>query len=165
MISERLASRSTRPVRRSRHERWALPAVAGRARLTEALGQSVLVQLMLAMSFVALAALLYMAQASQITVQQINIAVLRDSRQQLVAQNADLRSRADALQSLQRVQNIAITRFHMATPDITTAIWIRPRTVRVSPLPLPGGDVAAAERASSPLTWIEHTLTVIHDSL
>ncbi|HZU12565.1 MAG TPA: hypothetical protein VFB58_06965 [Chloroflexota bacterium] len=172
MISERLIPRSQRLIPRSHgsrargwRERVTLPAVAGRRRLGEALGRSVVIQLMLAMSFVALAALLYMVQASQITVQQINIAVLRSDRQQLVAQNAQFRSQAVALQSLQRIDSLATGRLHMATPDITTAIWVKPVFRRVTPLASPSGDIVAAQRASSPLTWLEHALTTVHDSL
>lgn len=143
----------------------ARPAIAGRERLAQALGQSVLVQLMLAMSFVALAALLYMAQASQVSVQQINISELQSDRVQLTSDNASLRATTTDLQSLPRIDAVATSRLHMTKPDLSTAIWVSPVVPRVPVPHTAGGDVAAAQRQSEPLTWLEHFVSMIQASL
>lgn len=161
MISERLAGR--RPSQQSLAPRWSRRAVAGRKRLTEALGESVLVQLALAMSFIALAALLYMAQAGQISVQQINIAVLRNERVQLVGQNATLQSQATALQSTQRVDDIAVNQLHMGLGE--TVVWVTPTVPHVRTVRPVNADMAAADRASQPLTQMIAFLRAVHDSL
>jgi cell division protein FtsL len=174
MIGERYATagRLAARDRASLSRRWAArPAIAGRERLTQALGQSVLVQLMLAMAFVALAALLYLAQASQASVLQFNIADLQDQQAQLNVQNANLHATAISLESLQRVDTIAIRQLHMTTPDLSTSIWVHPvipcsgtpcgwSTIR----PL-NADTVSAERQSQPLGWMRRFVALVKSSL
>jgi cell division protein FtsL len=131
----------------------------------EALGRSVLVQLMLAMTFIAAAFLLYMAQESQISVQQINLSVLRSDHMQLVANNTTLRGAATALQSTTRIDQTATTRLGMSTPDNSSYIWV---PVAVSPLPAVhpvNADAIAAERQSAPLAWMGRFLSAVQSSL
>src|SRR5947209_5675735 len=83
--------------------RWARltarPSIAGRERLGLAVSQSFLVQLALIMTFVAVAALLYMAQAGQVSVRQIDINTLTTERMNLVSTNTNLRALETRLQS------------------------------------------------------------------
>src|SRR5579884_2599677 len=91
--------------------RWsARPAIAGRERLARWIGASVLVQLMLAMAFIAMAALLYLAQASQASILEYNIAEMQTRQTQLMATNAGLRASATTLQSPTRIDTLASTR-------------------------------------------------------
>lgn len=143
----------------------AAPAIAGRQRLMEALGQSVLIQLMLAMTLIAVALLLYMAQESQISVQQINLSVLRSNHMQLVADNTTLRARATALQSTPRIDRTASTRLGMSAPDNSSYMWVN---VAVPPLPAVhpvNADVLAAERQSSPVAWMGRLIHTVQSSL
>jgi cell division protein FtsL len=131
----------------------------------ETLGGSVLVQLMLAMTFIAVAFLLYMAQESQISVQQINMAVLRSQHMQLVAENTTLRAAATGLQSTPRVDRIATTRLGMSVPDASNTIWV---SVSVPPLPPVrpvNADVVAAERQSAPMAWLGRFVRTVQSSL
>lgn len=143
----------------------AAPAIAGRQRLMEALGRSVLVQLMLAMTFIAIAFLFYMAQESQISVQQINLSVLRSDHMQLVANNTTLRGAATALQSTTRIDRTATTGLGMSTPDNSSYVWV---PVAVPPLAAEhavNADTLAAERQSSPLAWMGRFLSTVQSSL
>lgn len=141
------------------------PAIAGRVRLAEALGRSVLVQLTLVMSLIAFAGLLYLAQASQVDVLKFTIADLRAERTQLTAQNASLHAQATSLQSISRIDHLATTQLHMSQPDLSSAVWVRPVMPRVVPLPAVGADTARAERTSQPLAWMQRFLRTVKSSL
>jgi cell division protein FtsL len=120
---------------------------------------------MLAMTFVAVAALLYLAQASQASVLEFNIADQQSQQIQLTAQNASLQSTAIALQSLQRVDQIATTQLHMTKPDPSSAIWVRPvipNVVAIRPL---NADTLSAQRQSEPLAWMARVITRIKSVL
>jgi cell division protein FtsL len=146
--------------------RWtALPALAGRERLGEALGQSVLVQLMLVLAFFALAGLLYMAQQSQVSVQEINISVLRSERVELVAKNTSLRTTATSLSSLQRIDAAATSQLHMTKPDLSATVWVSPVVPRVTAPPAVNADTVAAQQSSQPLAWMAHAIRVVQSSL
>jgi cell division protein FtsL len=124
-----------------------------------------MVQLMLAMSLVAFAALLYLIQASQASVLEYNIAELQAQQVQLQAANAHLHAQVTTLQSPQRIDTLATTQLHMTKPDLSTAIWVTPVLPRVVfPRPL-NADVVDAQRASQPLTWFEHMATFVKLSL
>lgn len=170
MISERVVPvRGRAAARQERARRLpslsAAPAIAGRRRLMEALGKSVVVQLMLAMTLIAVASLLYMAQESQISVQQINIAALRSDHMQLVAENTVLRARATSLQSTQRVDQVATTKLGMTAQTPADQVWLQ---VEVRPLPAVrpvNADTVAAQRASSPGAWLHRFVRTIQSSL
>ncbi len=143
----------------------AAPAMAGRERLMEALGQSVLVQLMLAMTFIAVAFLLYMAQESQISVQQINLSVLRSNHMQLVANNTTLRTSATSLQSATRIDQTASTRLGMSAPDNSAYIWVQVAVPPLAPVHPVNADAMAAETQSAPLAWMGRFLNSVQSSL
>src|SRR2546421_12599373 len=83
------------------------PAVAGREMLGKLLGQSVLVRLMLALTFIALAGLIYLAQASQVNVLHYQLSSLSNEQVAAMAQNANLAAAANNLQSLKRIDEAA----------------------------------------------------------
>jgi hypothetical protein len=117
------------------------------------------------MTLLATAALLYLAQASQESVLQFNIEALQNQSVQLAGKNADLHATATDLQSTPRIDQAATTRFHMTRQDLSTAIWVWPVLPRVrTPRALDADTVAAAGR-SQPLSWMEHALTVVRESL
>lgn len=168
MIGERYATagRLARRDRSSLPRRWAArPAVAGRQRLAQALGQSVLIQLMLAMTFVALAALLYLAQASQASVLQFNIAGLQDQQAQLTVQNANLRATATSLESVQRIDTIAVRQLHMTTPALSRSVWVEPVIPQVAPIRPFNADTLSAQRRSQPLAWMRRFVALVRSSL
>jgi len=147
--------------------------------LLQDLGRSVLVQLLLAMSFVALAALLYLLQASQGSVLAVNIANLQVQRSQLVAQNASLRATATSLQSFRRIDDIATRQLHMTKIDLSNTIWLRPTVPPVGTLqgttagttygpsgaPLWVSQMVAAQHRSEPRGWIERLAAFVKSSL
>ena len=171
MISERAIPARPRAAARRQSRTWQIPrlssapARAGRERLAEALGKSVLVQLMLAMTFIALAALLYMAQESQISVQQINIAGLRAQHMQLAADNVSLRSSATSLQETPRIDTIATTTLGMSIPDASSRMWLTVSVPALQPQQPIDADTIAAERNSQPLAWMSRALHELQDSL
>lgn len=120
---------------------------------------------MLAMSFIALAGLLYMAQAGQVSVQQINIDELRGERVQLVSQNTALSLTATNLKSLQRVDSMATTQLHMSKPAQDSTVWITPVFPRVTLVRPVNADTLSAQRASQPLAWMELAVRTIKSSL
>jgi cell division protein FtsL len=140
------------------------PAIAGRQRIVSALSQSILVQLMLAMTFVALAALLYLAQASQASVLQFNIADLQARRSQLDINNASLQASVNSLQSPGRIDSLAAGKLHMVRPNLTNTIWITPVAPRIS-LRVPRGELAAAGKQSQPAASISRFLRFVASSL
>ena len=140
------------------------PAIAGREQLAEALGRSPLVQLMLVTTLVAIAFLLYLAQASQLSIIQYDVQDLRVERMQLNAQNANLHARAAQLQSIQRVDAYATTQLHMAKPDLSSTIWVQPVAPRVVVPSIPDSS-AAAEARSRPSAWITRFISLVRSSL
>lgn len=136
------------------------PAVAGRQQLREFLRQSVLMQLMLAMALVSFAALIYLNQASKVSVLQFNIAALQSERIQLNIQNASLYATGTSLQSLPRIENLATTRLHMTRPDISNIVWITTSIPRVT-APSPDNSATKARLTSQPLSWMEQTIQFI----
>jgi cell division protein FtsL len=143
----------------------ARPAVAGRERLGKLLNQSVLAQLMIAMCFFALALLFYLAQASQASVIQFNIADLQAQQQQLQINNANLHAQAAALQTAGRIDQAATTQLHMVKPDLGAAIWVRVQIPRVVPYRAQNADTLAAQRQSEPLAWLSNAFSAVKSSL
>ena len=141
------------------------PAAAGRKLFADALARSVLIQLMLAMTFVAFAALLYLAQASQASVLDYNIAALQADRSQLNSQNANLQAGATSLRSLKRIDAAATNQLHMTKPDISSTIWIRAVLPAASFLSAPTDDPLSAQKQSQPLGWMTRLLSFLKSSL
>ncbi len=142
--------------------------VADRRRPATSIHHSVLLQLMLAMSFIALAAMIYLAQASQASVLQFNIDDLQATRAQLNQQNASLHASVTALQSLQRIDTVATRQLHMTKPDFSNTIWIQPRVPSGSPQIVPlrhTDDVVSAQKQSQPLGWLRRFLRFVKYSL
>ncbi len=140
-------------------ERPAHPLRIDSGRITGILAGSWLVQLMLVMTLIALAALIYLYQASQVNVLQFNIADLRQQQSQLNLQNANLYASASALSSLPRVEKIAATQLHMTHPDLSNTLWVYQVVPPSSPA-LPLSTPAQARAQSLPITWIRHLVRV-----
>ncbi len=148
--------------------RWSLSArsaVAGREQLTRNLAASIPVRLALAMTCVAVAGVLYLAQASQVSVLEYNTADLQNQQVLSSAQNASLRATAIQLQSLQRVDAAATQQLHMTKPGISNVVWIgpvNPPAIQVRPL---NADVVSAQHASRPLAWMQAFILSVKSSL
>lgn len=141
------------------------PAVSGRERLSLSVGNSVLVQLALAMTLVAFAAMIYLFQASQMSILEMNISELQNQQVQLRVDNASLQTTAATLQSIPRVDTIATTQMHMTKPDMATFMWISPANPGMPVVHAVNADVVAAERRSQPLAWMKQFLTAVQSSL
>ncbi len=141
------------------------PAVSGRERLSLSIGNSVLIQLALAMSLVAFAAMIYLFQASQFSILEMNISDLQNQQVQLRVDNAALQTTASSLQSIQRVDTIATTQMHMTKPDIATFMWVTPATPRIPAIRAVNADLVAAQRQSQPLAWMQHFAKLVQSSL
>lgn len=169
MISERVVgvgrAGPARPGAMWRPRLTATPAVAGRTRVIEAVNKSVLAQLMLAMGCVAFAALLYMAQASQISVQQINISLLQSERAQVMTDNTNLHTTATSLSAVKRIESVAVGQLHMAEPSLSSTVWIKPVFPRIHAAPLLSESTLTAERRSEPLAWMTRFVTFVRFSL
>ncbi len=165
MIVEQVAAGgNTRTV--SIQERSQLrPAIAGRELLGRLLDQSILVRLMLALTLIAVACLIYLAQASQMSVLESQIGALRTDNVSLMARNANLHAQANDLQSMQRIDTEATTKLHMTKPDLATTVWIRPVVPRVVPIVADSLDNSAAKRQSQPLAWLDRFVTFVQNSL
>jgi cell division protein FtsL len=120
---------------------------------------------MLAMSFTVLAALLYLAQANQASVLDLNIATLQNEQVQLNSQNVDLRATSMSLQSIQRIDSIAINQLHMAKPDASNTIWIYPIIPIVSTPRATGQGGYSAQQDSQPMAWVGRFLNAVQSSL
>jgi cell division protein FtsL len=163
MIAEQL---SPRILPRNRAIPWPFRrARAVRDWLVESLVRSVLVQLMLAMSLVSAAAMLYLAQASQASVIDFDLAEIKAQQIQLNAENAGLHSQANQLQALQRIDALATSSLHMTKPDLTTTVWVKPFVPKVRHVPSFYPTAGAATESSSPLAWTQRFLTAVRNSL
>ena len=172
MISERYAPagrigatahKSPRPSWRTRLA--VRPALLGRERVAKAIGHAVPVQLALAMSLIACAFLLYLFQASQTSVLDMNIAYQQSKQMQLQLENAALQTSATRLQSIQRVDTIATNQLHMTKLSLSQSVWVYPVVPVVGP-PVPAGtDTLTAQRQSEPLSWMVRLVSFVGDSL
>lgn len=145
--------------------RGAKLVLADGERLLQSIQHSTLLQLILAMSFIAMAALMYLAQASQISVLQYNIAGLQSQRADLMSQNANLQATATGLRVVNRIETIATTQLHMIKPGPSATIWVSPVVPAVPRLHLASQSIAAAERRSQPLSWMTSAVSTIRASL
>ncbi len=143
----------------------ARPAVAGRERLAEALGESLVIQLMLVMSLVVFAALIYLNQASKVSVSQYKISDLTAQQSMLRQDNAQLNAIKSHLILPGRIDSIATTRLHMAKADFSSNLWVTVTVPIVHPLKPLGADVAAAEARSQPQAWVHRFVDFVESSL
>jgi cell division protein FtsL len=122
---------------------------------------------MLAMACIAMAALLYLAEASQSSVLQYNIDALQAQRSQLSAQNANLQAQATSLSSIQRIGAEAADQLHMSRPGISSTIWLNPIVPWFSQpaIPTARAEILAAQRQSQPLAWMGRFLAFLESSL
>ena len=148
-----------------RRHLMARPAISGRERLSLSIGNSVLIQLALAMSLVAFAAMVYLFQASQYSILEMNIADLQNQQVQLKLDNATLQTTASGLQSIPRVDRIATTQMHMTRPDMGSFMWITPATPRLPVIRAVNADLVDAQRQSQPLAWMQHAAKFVQSSL
>jgi cell division protein FtsL len=117
------------------------------------------------MSLVAFAAMVYLFQASQVSILEMNIGDMQNQQVQLRIDNAALQTTASSLQSLQRVDAIATTRLHMTRPDISTSMWITPVATRITAIRAMNADMVDAQRQSQPLAWMLNAATFVQSSL
>jgi cell division protein FtsL len=174
MIGERYAVAArpaVKPAIRTRGRRESLRtrlagrhAIAGRARLAESLGQSLVVQLMLVMSLVVFAALIYLNQASHASVLQYSITYLRQDQSVLRQQNAQLNASQTELTSPARVETAA-SQLHMAKPASGNTIWIQVPVPKVQVVKPITADVSAAQEQSSPRAWLDRAANFVKSSL
>lgn len=171
MIGERSApARVGAQARKTSSRRWrerllAAPAVSGRERLGLSFGNSPLIQLALAMTLVAFAAMVYLFQASQVSVLEMNISDLQTQRVQLRMDNAALQTTASSLRSLQRVDTIATERLHMTKPDISNSMWVTIAAPRLPAIRAVNADTIEAQRRSQPLAWMRSFASFVRSSL
>jgi len=172
MISERYTPagrmgvtphKSTKPLWRTRLA--VRPAIPARERVAGAVGHAVPVQLALAMSLIACAFMLYLFQASQTSVLEMNIAHQQSTQMRLQLENAALQTSATRLRSIQRVDTIATNQLHMVKVALSQTVWVYP----VAPVvrqPVPAGTATlTAQRQSEPLSWMFRMVTFVGDSL
>lgn len=136
-----------------------------RVRLAAQLESAVVPRLMLAMVLCVLAMLMYLQQASQMSVHQFAISNLQAEQSQLSLTNVNLHAQASQLRSVSRIQTIATTQLHMTPADPTKSIWVLITVPRVRPVVVVSSDTQAAKRISSPLHWMTTTLTWIREEL
>ncbi|HLJ69017.1 MAG TPA: cell division protein FtsL [Chloroflexota bacterium] len=163
MIGENVAAR---PAARAREKRRAFrPIAATRARLGTLLEASVLARMMIVMACIATAGLLYLAQASRVSVLEFNIAYLEQQHLQLSIDNENLVAQLATLQGTNRIDQIATTQLHMINAAGSASVWVHPVIPRFAAAPAAGLGEARAVRASQPLTWMEQAVRAIEASL
>ena len=170
MIVQRYAV-GARPAPRARVHRPTLrerlaarPAISGRQRVAEKLGNSLVVQLMLVMSLVVFALVVYLYQASQVSVLSYNITYLQGSQGRLRQQNAQLNATQSELTSPARIEAAATT-FQMTKPDIATTIWVNVPVPHVRVVRPIAADMAAAQQRSEPRAWVKNFISLVKSSL
>jgi len=132
------------------------PSIAGYQRLFGLVGQSFLLRLTTALALVFVAALLYLVQASQVSVDELAINQLQQRNLYLAGQNANLWAQASALQSLGRIETIAGTKFHMTSPDLQSIIWLRPVIPNIRVQTEANLTSRQAVARSEPLAWMHN---------
>jgi cell division protein FtsL len=143
----------------------ARPAVAGRERLAEALGESLVIQLMLVMSLVVFAALIYLNQASKVSILQYKISDLSAQQSMLRQENAQLTAIKTKLILPGRIDSIATTQLHMVKTDFSSIHWVTVKVPVVHPVKPLGADLTAAEARSQPQAWVHRFVGFVESSL
>jgi hypothetical protein len=154
--------RSRRPSVRERIA--ARPAVAGRERLADALGDHLAIQLMLVMSLVVFVALVYLHLASQVSVLRFNIAELQIQQGNLNQQNVQLHATQSSLVAPGRIEAAAAA-IKMTKIDPNLTVWVKVQVPRVTAIRPVGADVAAAQRRSEPAAWVRSFVAALRASL
>jgi hypothetical protein len=142
----------------------ARPAIAGRERLAEALGESLVVQLMLVMSLVVFAALIYLNQASNVSVLQYQISDLTVQQSRLRQENAQLNAIRSHLKQPARI-SAAAQQMHMLSPDASNPVWVKVRVPIVHPLEPIASDLRTAETRSEPQSWVRRFVGLVGSAL
>ncbi|MGH2448285.1 MAG: hypothetical protein ACRDFS_06750 [Chloroflexota bacterium] len=127
-----------------------------------ALSDSIPVQLMLAMSLVAMATLFLFIQSSQASVIELNLQSLQNQQTQLNATAAGLQAATTRLQTPQHIQSIAINQLHMSKPNPSSMVWVAPTVVLPRTKPVSATD---AKAQSQPLAWMERFIRLVRSSL
>src|SRR5579875_3143223 len=140
--------------RRSAVARVVEPLAAGPQRSLAALSRSDLVQLMLAMSLFAGAILLYLMQAENASVTQLNISMLQSQQAQLNAQLARSQTQASNLGTEPRVQYLATSELHMSAPGPANTVWLNVTLPPIQRVP-PPVNVNRSALDSEPLAQIK----------
>lgn len=149
------------PSERARQRQSAAqPVVDGRRLLSQLARQSVLMQLIFAMGLISVAALIYVNQASKVSVLQFSIADQQRAQGVLRMQNSNLYATATSLQSLPRIEAAATSQLHMIKPAYGNILWIRPLVPIVAPPPVDTYS-ASARVDSQPLSWMQHAVEFI----
>jgi cell division protein FtsL len=117
------------------------------------------------MSLIAFAAMVYLFQASQVSILEMNIGDLQNQQVQLRLDNASLQMTSSSLQSIPRVDSIATNQMHMIKPDISTFMWVTPAATHLPPVHGVNQDVLQAERQSQPLSWMQSVAAFVKSSL
>jgi hypothetical protein len=105
------------------------------------------------------AVVLYLLQANQVTMLEMNLGNMQAKQANLMAQNASLIVKADRLTAEPVISAIA-ARHHMFRPKLKTALWL---TVYVPPTVPRLGSVTPVR--TGPLVWMEHAVQAVKDSL
>jgi cell division protein FtsL len=139
-------------------------ARAGRERLAQFLDGSFLARLMLAMMLVAIASIIYLAQASQESILQFGLSDLQQQQMQLNSKNAALQAQMSQLQSTQRFDSTASQRLGMVKPSVSP-VWLSPTVPRFQATPPPDVSLQKAEQESQPLAWMKSFVSAVLASL
>jgi cell division protein FtsL len=142
-----------------------LGAIAGRERLSRLIGDTVAVRLMLATVLVAIACLFYLAQASQVSVVELNIGYLQTEGARLNVENANLHASAAGYQSLPRISSEALNKLHMVQPDMSQTVWVRSVVPQIIVPRDAGREVKDAMTRSQPLAWMHRFVSLVRASL
>jgi cell division protein FtsL len=142
-----------------------LGAIAGRERLSRLIGDTVAVRLMLATVLVAIACLFYLAQASQVSVVELNIGYLQTEGAHLNVENANLHASAAGYQSLPRISSEALNKLHMVQPDMAQTVWVRSVVPQIIVPRDAGREVKDAMTRSQPLAWMHRFVSLVRASL
>ncbi|MGH2442560.1 MAG: hypothetical protein ACRDFX_05300 [Chloroflexota bacterium] len=142
----------------------AAPNLAAGGRIRTAIERSVLVQLIGVITLVSVAAVIYLNQASKVSILDYNITLQQQQQVSLQMTNAGLYASATSLESLQRVETLATSHLHMSPARYSSALWIYPVVPRVPAAPhLP--SIAAAQAQSQPLAWMKRFASFIKAQL
>jgi cell division protein FtsL len=119
---------------------------------------------MLAMSLVLFVALIYLHQASQVSVLQFNISELQAQQGNLNQVNAQLHATQSGLLAPARIEAAART-LNMTKPDPSTIVWVSVVQPKVAPLTTANADMTAAQSRSEPAAWVRAFVSTVRNSL
>jgi hypothetical protein len=108
----------------------------------------------------ALAALTYLLQVNQGALLDLSLQGLHIEQTQRDGQLGILAARWDHLLSCERVCSIAVAKYKMIHPDLTSALWLKVRL----PVSMPALPRHAAVHVGA-LSWLEEAATTVRKSL